>query len=800
MRSPLNRHRLWQVAVDAGLIVAAWVLAWYLRFEGAQRPVYYDRYLEWDVIALVLGVKLPVFIAFGFYNRWWRYVSTQDVWGALRGVAAASVAAFLVFTLLDFHPASVPRGIWIVDVLLLLALVTGSRLLARTLIERPSAGSIVARGKEVMIVGAGDAAQLILREMLKNPALGYTPIGLVDDDRRKKNLRLHGIRVLGTTEELPHLLRDRRPHELLIAIPSASGEVRERIVEIARAENIPVNTLPGLPELIAGDFDIESIAGYLTGEVVLVTGAGGSIGSELCRQIARIGPTRLVLVDNAEPGLFEIERELVDERGFHATAAVLADAGNATKMRQVFEKYRPAVVFHAAAYKHVPLMEANPLEAVRNNTLVTRTVADVAVEYGAKRFVLVSTDKAVNAKTVMGQTKTLCEWIVEAWGHREDTSTRFCGVRFGNVLGSSGSLIPIFRKQIARGGPVTVTHPEMTRYFMTIPEAVQLVIQAGAIGGRGQVYVLDMGEPVKIVDLAETMIRLSGKEPARDVPVEFIGARPGEKLHEELWSEAETVTPSSHEAILLVTRPPIDADWLEDELAARVRDRLARHVEKQVEKKGRIAFDARRLPARSLRRLELFCGAEDAQPALVHEHLVDCAQTPGERRIRGHSERSRLTIHRAARRDDQVGERNEALGVDRALGDDERRKRECLELTTLLVRSRQDDGVDTFVRTQSPQKVGEERVLPAMVERDLGRSPDDYESSRRIEPELVEHDSPRFEAGEVVLLLQAGIAPHLSRSSAEPVEPLLRDRLRYDDHARRPRAKAVLDLRELVVE
>ena len=364
--------------------------------------------------------------------------------------------------------------------------------------------------------------------------------------------------------------------------------MRERIVEVARVANVPVNTLPALHELITGDLnlagqirpvevedllgrepvdaDLPSIAGYLAGEVVLVTGAGGSIGSELCRQIARMGPTRLVLVDNGEPGLFEIERELVDERDFHATAAVLADAGNATKMRQVFEKYRPAVVFHAAAYKHVPLMEANPLEAVRNNALVTRTVADIAVEFGAKRFVLVSTDKAVNAKTVMGQSKALCEWIVESWGHRDDTTTKFCGVRFGNVLGSSGSVIPIFRKQIARGGPVTVTHAEMTRFFMTIPEAVQLIIQAGAIGGRGQVYVLDMGEPVKITDLADTMIRLSGKEPGRDIAIEFVGARPGEKLHEELWSETETVSPSTHEAIMLVTRPPIDQHWLEDEL------------------------------------------------------------------------------------------------------------------------------------------------------------------------------------------------------------------------------------------
>jgi FlaA1/EpsC-like NDP-sugar epimerase len=594
MRFPVSRHRLWQVAVDAALIAAAWVLSWYVRFDA--RPRYYDRYLEWDVVLLVVAVMLPVFVAFGFYNRWWRYVSTQDMWGVLRGVVTAVIATFLVFALLDFHPAAVPRGIWIVDLLLVLAFVMGARLLARTLIERPSARSIVARGKEVLIVGAGDAAQLILREMLRNPSLGYTPIGLVDDDPRKKNLRLHGIRVLGTTADLPELVRERRPDELLIAIPSAAGDLRERIVEIARAAEVPVKTLPALHELITGDLnlagqirpvevedllgrepveaDLESIAGYLAGEVVLVTGAGGSIGSELCRQIARMAPTRLVLVDNGEPGLFEIERELVDERGFHATAAVIADAGNEAKMRQVFEKYRPAVVFHAAAYKHVPLMEANPLEAVRNNTLVTRTVADIAVDYGAKRFVLVSTDKAVNAKTVMGQSKALCEWIVEAWGHREDTTTKFCGVRFGNVLGSSGSVIPIFRKQIARGGPVTVTHPDMTRFFMTIPEAVQLVIQAGAIGGRGQVYVLDMGEPVKITDLADTMIRLSGKEPGTDIAVEFVGARPGEKLHEELWSETETVTPSQHEAILLVTRAPIDQHWLEEEL-----DELARLVE-----------------------------------------------------------------------------------------------------------------------------------------------------------------------------------------------------------------------------
>jgi FlaA1/EpsC-like NDP-sugar epimerase len=575
------------VAVDAAIVAVAWWLAWKLRFDRGL-PRYYDRYLEWDIVLLVVAIKLPVFAAAGFYNRWWRYISTRDMWGALRGCAFASVAVFLVLTLFELHRVRVPSGVWFIDLLLCLALVTGARLLARTLIERPRPGRFVARGKEAIVVGAGDAAQLVVKEMLRNPSLGYTPIGLVDDDPRKKNMRLHGVRVLGTTDDLADVIRDRRPDEVLIAVPTAPGGFRGRIVDVARAEGVPVKTLPSLNELIAGDFnlagqlrpvevedvlgrepvdvDLDSIAGYLAGEVVLVTGAGGSIGAELCRQIARLGPTRLVLLDHAEPALFEIERELVDERGFHAAAAILGDVKDAAKMRQVFEKYRPGVVFHAAAYKHVPLMEANPLEAVRNNTLGTRTLADVTVEFGAKRFVLVSTDKAVNPKTVMGQSKALCEWLVEAYGGRAEVATRFVAVRFGNVLGSSGSVIPIFRRQIAAGGPVTVTHPEMTRYFMTIPEAVQLVVQAGAIGESGHVYVLDMGEPIRIVDLAEKMIRLSGKEPGTDVPVEFVGARPGEKLHEELVGEDEVVSPSSHPAIMLVTRSASDASWLDAEL------------------------------------------------------------------------------------------------------------------------------------------------------------------------------------------------------------------------------------------
>ncbi len=512
------------------------------------------------------------------------------MWGAARGVSVAClVSSVVVYFASPVQQVRLPRSVAIMDWLLLLAFVAGARMLARTLMERPSARGLVARGKEVIVVGAGDAAQMIIKELLRSPSLGYTPIGLVDDDPRKKNLRVHNVRVLGTTAELPRILGENRPDEVLIAIPSAAGEVRQRVVDITARAGVPVKTLPGIYELISGDVDLagqirpvqvedvlgrepvevdlRAIASYLADATVLVTGAGGSIGSELCRQIAHIGCRRLILVDQAETPLFEIERELVSERGFAPSVPVLADVGNRAKMRHVFERYTPAVVFHAAAYKHVPLMEANPLESVRNNTLATRVIADVAVEFGVERFVLVSTDKAVNAKTVMGQSKALCEWIVEAYGARIDVATRFVAVRFGNVLGSSGSVIPIFRRQIERGGPVTVTHPEMTRFFMTIPEAVSLIVQAGSIGRSGQVFVLDMGEPVSIVELARNMIRLSGREPERDVAIDFVGVRPGEKLHEELWGDGETVASTAHPKILAVTRAPIDSAWLDDELA-----------------------------------------------------------------------------------------------------------------------------------------------------------------------------------------------------------------------------------------
>jgi FlaA1/EpsC-like NDP-sugar epimerase len=596
MRHLLSPHRLWQLLVDAAIVAASWWLAFQLRFNVI--PFKYSQLLT-RTILLVVAIKLIVFIAFGFYNRWWRYVSIRDMWATVRGVVVAClVADVTVYLVSPVQGFRLPRSIAAMDLLLTLAFVAGSRLLARTMIERPGL-TMVARGKEVIVVGAGDAGRLIVQEMQRSRMLNYTPIGFVDDDPRKRHTRIMGVRVLGTIAELPRVLREHRPDEVLIAMPSVSGDVRRRIVETAQQLRIVVKTLPGLYELITGEVglagqirpvqvedvlgreqvevDFHEVAGYLEGHTVLVTGAGGSIGAELCRQIARVRPSRLILVDNAEGPLFEIERELLTERDFTAALPKLVDVKDRKALRRdVFEKYRPTVVFHAAAYKHVAMLETHPLESVRNNVVGTRILVELAAEFGVERFVFISTDKAVNPKTVMGQSKALCEWVVESFGHRRDVSTRFVAVRFGNVLNSSGSVIPIFRKQIERGGPVTVTHPEMTRYFMTIPEAVSLVVQAGAIGGRGQVFVLDMGEPVRIVDLARNMIRLSGKEPrlpddpvtsSRDVRIAFVGSRPGEKIHEELWSEHESVGATVHPKILRLSRPPVDPDWLGEQLA-----------------------------------------------------------------------------------------------------------------------------------------------------------------------------------------------------------------------------------------
>ncbi|MGI8922213.1 MAG: polysaccharide biosynthesis protein, partial [Solirubrobacteraceae bacterium] len=408
-------------------------------------------------------------------------------------------------------------------------------------------------------------------------------IGFVDDDRGKRGMRNLGLKVLGTTAQIDEILNRHSPDEVVIAIPSAPGTLRAKVVAACRDRGIAVRTLPTVFELLRGGvqltrqlrevqvedvlgrepvvMELERVGRYLKDETVLVTGAGGSVGSELARQIAHVGPRRVILLDHAEDNLFEISRELEEERHVRNAVAILADCKEEERMREVFAELRPSIVFHAAAYKHVGLMEGNPVEAFRNNALATRLVARVAGEAAVGRFVLVSTDKAVSPATVMGATKALAEWAVEA-ADLHYPGTRYTTVRFGNVLGSSGSVVPIFRRQIAAGGPLTITDPRMTRYFMTIPEAVQLVIRAGSLAAGGEVFVLEMGEPVSVLELATDMVRLSGLEPYRDIDIQEIGRRPGEKLHEELFNPYERPQPTPAAKIQRADRSRLDPDWL----------------------------------------------------------------------------------------------------------------------------------------------------------------------------------------------------------------------------------------------
>ena len=586
--SSVVARRVAQAMVDACLLALAYWLAFKLRFDPPM-PHRYGDLMRDSIVFVVLG-KLVILWANGLYHKLWRFVDQKDFEAIVRAVIMASFALVVGFFLL---PTSVsvkpPRGVIALDFLLTLVLVVATRFLVRAALERPfRTGLRRGGGREVVIVGAGNGGQLVAAELRRNPELGGVPIGFVDDDPRKRGMRIAGVKVEGSTDELPQILDGAEPDEVIIAIPSAPGELRQKVVTACRRRGIPVRTLPTVFELLSGGLnlmrqvrevrvedvlgrepvrlELDRVGGYLAGEVVLVTGAGGSIGSELCRQISRAGAKRIVLVDNAENSLFEIRRELEHDRHFSRTVAVLADIKDATRMREIFQEHAPGVVFHAAAYKHVPLMEENPIEAVRNNAVATRIVAAAAGESGAKRFVLVSTDKAVAPATVMGASKALAEWAVEA-AQRRFEQTRFTTVRFGNVLGSSGSVVPIFRRQIAAGGPVTVTDEEMTRYFMTIPEAVQLIIRAGNMGHGGEIYVLEMGDPVRIIDLARKMIQLSGREPDSEVPIEVIGRRPGEKLHEELFNADEEPQPTSEGKIVAAVRPPLEPEWVEEAFA-----------------------------------------------------------------------------------------------------------------------------------------------------------------------------------------------------------------------------------------
>ncbi len=589
LNHPVYRNRVLQVAADAALVALAYFLAFQLRFLDEPQGVPH-RYevLFAQSIGFVVAGKLAIFAAFGLYQKWWRYVSGRDFWLIFRAVAVSSAILVVVFAVAKPFAHTLPRAVVVTDFVLTMMLIAGARLAVRLIVERPSRGARLPK-HEVLVIGAGSGGQMVVRELQLNPNLGSTAIGFLDDDPRKRGMRMLGLKVLGSTSEIAEVLDETDPDEVVIAIPSAPGTLRGKVVAACREREIRVRTLPTVFELLRGgvqlnkqlrEVQVEDVLGrdpivveldrvgaYLHDRIVLVTGAGGSIGSELCRQIARVGPRLLVMLDHAEDNLFQIEREMVEERHFTNVEAVLADCKEPHRMLETMQRFKPEIVFHAAAYKHVPLMEANPLEAVRNNAIATRITAETAAASKVERFVLISTDKAVNPKTVMGASKAMAEWIVEAAGQAH-TGTRFASVRFGNVLASSGSVVPIFRSQIERGGPVTVTHPDMTRYFMTIPEAVQLVIRAGDIGtGKGEVFVLDMGEPVKIVDLAHNMIRLAGYEPEQDIAVEFTHPRPGEKLHEELFGSVEQAQPTAAKRInRAVRQTQLEAEWVESTL------------------------------------------------------------------------------------------------------------------------------------------------------------------------------------------------------------------------------------------
>jgi FlaA1/EpsC-like NDP-sugar epimerase len=591
LNHPVYRTRVLQLCADGILVALAYYLAFRLRFLDQSDLPHRYWVLFIQSVGFVIALKLIVFAAFGMYQKWWRYVSGRDFLQIVRAVTVSSAILVVAFTVLRPFAHNLPRSVAVMDFLLTLMLVTGARLAVRLIVERPSRGSRVPK-REALVIGAGSGGQMVVREMQLNPDIGVTAIGFVDDDPRKRGMRMSGgLKVLGSTKQIEAILDETRPDEVVIAIPSAPGTLRAKVVAACRDREIRVRTLPTVFELLRGGVqlnkqlrevrvedvlgrdpivrELDRVGAYLRDRIVLVTGAGGSIGSELCRQIAQVKPRLLVMLDHAEDNLFQIDREMVEERHFTNVEAVLADCKEPGRMLEVMQRFKPSVVFHAAAYKHVPLMEANPLEAVRNNAIATRITAEAAAASDVERFVLISTDKAVNPKTVMGASKAMAEWIVEAAG-RKHPGTRFASVRFGNVLASSGSVVPIFRRQIERGGPVTVTHPEMTRYFMTIPEAVQMVIRAGDIGaGKGEVFVLDMGEPVRIVDLARNMIRLAGYEPEADIAIEFTKPRPGEKLHEELFGFAESGQPTAARRIQRAVREtPLDPEWVESTLNA----------------------------------------------------------------------------------------------------------------------------------------------------------------------------------------------------------------------------------------
>ncbi|OJZ08040.1 MAG: polysaccharide biosynthesis protein [Thiobacillus sp. 63-78] len=578
----LNPRTAIIILYDLVVAVVAWLAAYWLRFNLSLPPEYQAAALS--TLVWVVPLQAVVFWRFGLYRGIWRFASLPDL---KRIVLAVGIAALLVpvaLILFRVH-AVVPRSVLILDPLLLVIVMGGSRLAYRAWKEHRMASVLHPDSKPVLVAGAGSAADFLLRELARNPS-GFHVVGLLDDSRDKQGRLVQGLPVLGALADVAVWAKKMEVDDVVLALPSAAHEVRKRMTQICTEAGLSVMTIPSLEDLVAGRVSVSSLRRVelddllgrdpvqlddsglhrlLTGQIVMVTGAGGSIGSELCRQIARFKPAKLVLFEQSELALYAMEQELPQRFPDLQIAPVIGDVKNAVCVNQVMAAHRPAVVFHAAAYKHVPLMENdNAWEAVRNNVLGTQVAAAAAQAHGVGKFVMISTDKAVNPTNVMGATKRLAEMTCQAMQQRqpdqEPGGTRFVSVRFGNVLGSSGSVIPKFEKQIEAGGPVTVTHPDITRYFMSIPEAAQLVLQAGLMGGGGEIFVLDMGAPVRIAELARLMIRLSGADENR-IRIDYTGLRPGEKLYEELLADDESTLPTPHPKLRVAKARAADAGW-----------------------------------------------------------------------------------------------------------------------------------------------------------------------------------------------------------------------------------------------
>jgi FlaA1/EpsC-like NDP-sugar epimerase len=565
-----NRHLF---LLDAAALVVVPFIAFVVRFEDFGWPGQNLR-MVLPYILLAGPIRLVVFYNVGMYRRLWRHASIGELRQILvaGGIAAifAAMIGFWIMPASQLSTSRVPFSVVFIDAFLTTAAIALPRLLARTIrLKNLRRRRDAEPGRPALIVGAGDTAKLVAKELLANPLLGFEPIGFVDDDPTKQNYMLLELPILGTLSAIKSIVEQHGVSELIIAMPGARGDVVRKVVRAGLDCGIPTLTVPSLPELISAkttgtrlreveiqdllrrepvETDLAAVAELATSETVLITGAGGSIGSELCRQIARLAPARVVLLGHGENSIFDILNELIGDFPNVSFVPVIADVRDRKRVAATFNAYKPHAVFHAAAHKHVPLMEENVIEAITNNVVGTLNVVDAALESGCEHFVFISTDKAVRPTSVMGATKRIAELIVQRAAMKHERN--FVSVRFGNVLGSRGSVVPTFLRQIRAGGPVTVTHPEMQRYFMTIPEAVQLVLQAGALGRGGEVFLLDMGEPIRIVDIATDLIRLSGLTVGTDIEIKFTGMRPGEKLYEEMFFSAENVLATVHPKVL----------------------------------------------------------------------------------------------------------------------------------------------------------------------------------------------------------------------------------------------------------